>query len=221
MPGALAPPALTWRRERSAAKTTGGLADGRHARRSSQGHPPASASRSRGCSAKRAIAVTMAARRPEKLEAAAEGLADAGSRGPRRPGQLGRGGARSSGSSPSTASATAASTCSSTTPASASRAPVGEIDTKRLDMQLDVNLRSIILFYRECVEMLKAAGAEHGNALVVNTASIAGKRGIAGNSVYSATQARRRRLHGLHEQGAQRSAASSRRRSARRSWTRR
>src|SRR5262249_21286389 len=59
--------------------------------------------------------------------------------------------------------------------------PVGEIRTKWLDKQLDVNLRSIILFYRECVELLKAAGAEHRGALVVNTASIAGKRGIGGN----------------------------------------
>jgi NAD(P)-dependent dehydrogenase (short-subunit alcohol dehydrogenase family) len=67
-------------------------------------------------------------------------------------------------------------------------APAAEIETKRLDLQLDVNLRSVVLFYRECVEMLKAAGAEHGNALVVNTASIVGKRGVAGNAVYSATK---------------------------------
>ncbi len=33
-------------------------------------------------------------------------------------------------------------------------APVGEIETKRLDMQLDINLRSIVLFYRECVPLL-------------------------------------------------------------------
>jgi NAD(P)-dependent dehydrogenase (short-subunit alcohol dehydrogenase family) len=67
-------------------------------------------------------------------------------------------------------------------------APVGDIQTKRLDMQLDVNLRSIVLFYRECVELLTAAGAEHRGALVVNTASIAGKRGAGGNAVYSATK---------------------------------
>ena len=30
-------------------------------------------------------------------------------------------------------------------------APVGEIQTKHLDMQLSINLRSIVLFYRECV----------------------------------------------------------------------
>jgi NAD(P)-dependent dehydrogenase (short-subunit alcohol dehydrogenase family) len=67
-------------------------------------------------------------------------------------------------------------------------APVGEIVTKRLDMQLDINLRSIPLFYRESVAMLKDAAAEHHNALVVNTASIAGKRGVGWNSVYSATK---------------------------------
>ena len=55
-------------------------------------------------------------------------------------------------------------------------------------MQLDLNLRSIILFYRECADLLRAAGAEHKNALVVNTASIAGKSGQPWLSVYSATK---------------------------------
>jgi NAD(P)-dependent dehydrogenase (short-subunit alcohol dehydrogenase family) len=68
-------------------------------------------------------------------------------------------------------------------------APVGEIQTKRLDMQLDVNLRAVVLFYRECVELLRAAAAEHHAALVVNTASISGKAGEAWLSVYSATKA--------------------------------
>src|SRR5690349_9203275 len=67
-------------------------------------------------------------------------------------------------------------------------APVAEIDTKKLDIQLGVNLRSIILFYRECVDLLRATGAEHQRALVVNTASIAGKRGQPWLSVYSATK---------------------------------
>ncbi|MDQ2896663.1 MAG: SDR family oxidoreductase [Actinomycetota bacterium] len=67
-------------------------------------------------------------------------------------------------------------------------APVGEIVTKRLDMQLDVNLRSIVLFYRESVDLLRAAAAEHHNAIVVNTASISGKAGEAWLSVYSATK---------------------------------
>jgi NAD(P)-dependent dehydrogenase (short-subunit alcohol dehydrogenase family) len=65
---------------------------------------------------------------------------------------------------------------------------VGEIETKRLDMQLAINLRSIVIFYRECVGMLREAGAEHHNALVVNTSSISGKRGEGWLSVYSATK---------------------------------
>jgi NAD(P)-dependent dehydrogenase (short-subunit alcohol dehydrogenase family) len=67
-------------------------------------------------------------------------------------------------------------------------AAVGDIQTKYLDMQLGVNLRSIVLFYRECDELLRAAGAEHRSALVVNTSSIAGKSGQAWLSVYSATK---------------------------------
>jgi NAD(P)-dependent dehydrogenase (short-subunit alcohol dehydrogenase family) len=67
-------------------------------------------------------------------------------------------------------------------------ASVAEIDTKKLDIQLATNLRSIILFYRETVELLRAAAAEHGTAQVVNTASIAGKRGQPWLSVYSATK---------------------------------
>ena len=67
-------------------------------------------------------------------------------------------------------------------------APVGEIQTKHLDLMLAVNLRSIVLFYRECAEMLRAAGAEHRNALVVNTASISGKFGQPWLSIYSATK---------------------------------
>jgi NAD(P)-dependent dehydrogenase (short-subunit alcohol dehydrogenase family) len=67
-------------------------------------------------------------------------------------------------------------------------AAVAEIETKRLDMQLDVNLRSYVLFYRECADMLRAAGNEHRNAQVVNTASVAGKSGQAWLSVYAATK---------------------------------
>jgi NAD(P)-dependent dehydrogenase (short-subunit alcohol dehydrogenase family) len=65
---------------------------------------------------------------------------------------------------------------------------IADTETKRLDIQLDVNLRSYVLFYRDCAEMLRAAGAEHRNALVVNTASIAGKSGQGWLSVYSATK---------------------------------
>jgi NAD(P)-dependent dehydrogenase (short-subunit alcohol dehydrogenase family) len=68
-------------------------------------------------------------------------------------------------------------------------APVDELQAKRVDMQLDVNLRALVLFYRECAELLRAAGAEHGNALVVNLSSISGKSGQPWLSVYSATKA--------------------------------
>jgi NAD(P)-dependent dehydrogenase (short-subunit alcohol dehydrogenase family) len=68
-------------------------------------------------------------------------------------------------------------------------AAVAEAITKRVDLQLDVNLRAVILFYRECADLLRAAGAEHRNALVVNTSSISGKSGQAWLSVYSATKA--------------------------------
>jgi NAD(P)-dependent dehydrogenase (short-subunit alcohol dehydrogenase family) len=64
-----------------------------------------------------------------------------------------------------------------------------EHQTKFIDMQLAVNLRAPILFYRECVEMLRAAGAEHQKALVVNMASLAGVSPQAWLSVYSATKA--------------------------------
>jgi NAD(P)-dependent dehydrogenase (short-subunit alcohol dehydrogenase family) len=65
----------------------------------------------------------------------------------------------------------------------------GEITTRKLDIQLATNLRSIPIFYRECLDLLGVAGAEHGNALVVNLSSIAGKQGEAWLSVYSATKA--------------------------------
>ena len=66
--------------------------------------------------------------------------------------------------------------------------PVADLSTKKVDIQLNTNIRSIFLFYREAVDLLRAAGAEHRNALVVNTSSISGKRGEAWLSVYSATK---------------------------------
>jgi short-subunit dehydrogenase len=65
----------------------------------------------------------------------------------------------------------------------------GEHQTKFVDMQLGVNVRAIVIFYRECLEMLRAAGGEHRNALVVNMASIAGKSPAPWLSVYAATKA--------------------------------
>ncbi len=65
---------------------------------------------------------------------------------------------------------------------------VADAETKKLDMQLDVNLRAVYLTARECIPMLKQAGAEHGKALMANTASIAGKYGQGWLAAYSATK---------------------------------
>jgi NAD(P)-dependent dehydrogenase (short-subunit alcohol dehydrogenase family) len=67
--------------------------------------------------------------------------------------------------------------------------PIEEHETKRLDMQLGVNLRGVYLMTRECIPMLKQAGAEHGRALIVNMSSIAGKYGQGWLAAYSATKA--------------------------------
>ncbi|MEA2472872.1 MAG: hypothetical protein QOE06_787 [Thermoleophilaceae bacterium] len=66
--------------------------------------------------------------------------------------------------------------------------PIADQKTKHLDMQLSVNLRGVYLTLRECIPLLKEAGAEHGKALVVNTASIAGKFGQPWLATYSATK---------------------------------
>jgi short-subunit dehydrogenase len=68
------------------------------------------------------------------------------------------------------------------------RGPIGEFATKHMDLQLALNLRSVMLSYRENLGLLRAAGAEHGNALVVNMSAVAGKQGEADLSVYSATK---------------------------------
>jgi NAD(P)-dependent dehydrogenase (short-subunit alcohol dehydrogenase family) len=66
---------------------------------------------------------------------------------------------------------------------------IEEAETKKVDMQLDVNLRAVYLTTRECIPLLKEAGAEHGKALIVNTSSIAGKFGQGWLAAYSATKA--------------------------------
>jgi NAD(P)-dependent dehydrogenase (short-subunit alcohol dehydrogenase family) len=68
-------------------------------------------------------------------------------------------------------------------------AAMAEVETKFLDMQLAVNLRSIILGTREGLPLLRKAGAEHRKALIVNTASIAGKSGQPWLAIYGATKA--------------------------------
>src|SRR4051812_34412836 len=65
-------------------------------------------------------------------------------------------------------------------------APLEQIQTQHQDMQLAVNLRALILATGEGLPMLREVGAEHGKALIVNTASIAGKGGQAWLSIYAA-----------------------------------
>ncbi len=132
-------------------------------------------------------ALTVAARRPEKLEAAADGLRAQGYEVQHVAGNLGD-----------------EDTINSVVDAHRERygrldvlvnnAGVGmgeladELTTKKVDIQLSTNLRAIFLFYRAALPMLRAAGEEHRNALVVNTASISGIRGEAWLGVYSATK---------------------------------
>jgi NAD(P)-dependent dehydrogenase (short-subunit alcohol dehydrogenase family) len=131
--------------------------------------------------------VTVAARRPEKLEAAADGLRAQGHDVQHIAGNLGD-----------------EETIAGVVKAHEERfgrcdvlvnnAGVGmgetvdELSTKKIDIQLATNLRSIFLFYREALPMLRRAGEEHRSALVVNTSSISGIRGEAWLSVYSATK---------------------------------
>jgi NAD(P)-dependent dehydrogenase (short-subunit alcohol dehydrogenase family) len=132
--------------------------------------------------------LTVSARRPEKLEEAVKGLTDAGIEAQAAPANM----ADEDGIKQVVA---------------AHRDKYGRLDvlinnagvgigsaiadaeTKKLDMQLDVNLRAVYLTLRECIPMLKEAGAEHRRALVVNTASIAGVRHQAWLAAYSATKA--------------------------------
>lgn len=62
------------------------------------------------------------------------------------------------------------------------------METKKLDLQLEVNLRAVYLTARESIPLLKEAGRD-GGALMVNTASIAGKRPQGFLAAYSATKA--------------------------------
>ena len=67
--------------------------------------------------------------------------------------------------------------------------PIAAHETRKLDMQLAVNLRAVYLTTREALPLLQQAGAEHRKALIANTASIAGKSGQGWLAAYSATKA--------------------------------
>jgi NAD(P)-dependent dehydrogenase (short-subunit alcohol dehydrogenase family) len=131
--------------------------------------------------------LTVAARRPDKLEEAAQTLRDEGLEVQAIPGNLGD-----------------EETIKSVVQAHKDKygrmdvlvnnagvgigGPIAEHPTKMLDMQLNVNLRGVYIVLRESIPMLKEAGAEHRKALVVNTASISGKHGEGWLAAYSATK---------------------------------
>jgi NAD(P)-dependent dehydrogenase (short-subunit alcohol dehydrogenase family) len=64
-----------------------------------------------------------------------------------------------------------------------------EHQTRFIDMQLEVNVRAMILFYREAIPLLTTAAEESGQSHVINLSSIGGKSGQPWLSVYSATKA--------------------------------
>lgn len=67
--------------------------------------------------------------------------------------------------------------------------PIDQIQAKHFDLQVAVNLRALVVATRESIGMLKKAGDEHGKALVVNLASVAGIDSPPWLSVYGATKA--------------------------------
>jgi NAD(P)-dependent dehydrogenase (short-subunit alcohol dehydrogenase family) len=71
--------------------------------------------------------------------------------------------------------------------------PIGALTAKHFDLQFDTNVRAAFLYYRECVELLKAA-AERGKSVVVNTSSITALSPQPWLSAYSATKAAVRSL---------------------------
>ncbi len=67
--------------------------------------------------------------------------------------------------------------------------PIGNLTAKHFDLQFDTNVRAAFLYYREALDLLRAAAAERGVARVVNTSSITAISPQPWLSAYSATKA--------------------------------
>jgi NAD(P)-dependent dehydrogenase (short-subunit alcohol dehydrogenase family) len=64
-----------------------------------------------------------------------------------------------------------------------------EHQTKFVSMMLELNVRAVILFYREAIPLLKASAEQTGQSHVINLSSLGGKSGQPWLSAYSATKA--------------------------------
>lgn len=71
----------------------------------------------------------------------------------------------------------------------ATEAPIEDMPERRIDLQLDVNFRAVVSAYRAALPLLRAAAQEHHNALVVNTASISARIPEPCLSIYAASKA--------------------------------
>jgi 3-oxoacyl-[acyl-carrier protein] reductase len=67
--------------------------------------------------------------------------------------------------------------------------PVEAIRDSEVELEFGVNLRAVILMYRAALPQLRVAAAESGNVIVINNASLGGKRPVAIASSYSAMKA--------------------------------
>jgi NAD(P)-dependent dehydrogenase (short-subunit alcohol dehydrogenase family) len=64
-----------------------------------------------------------------------------------------------------------------------------DLPTERIDNELRINLRSVIVLVRECLPSLIAAGRDHGKAIVVSVSSEAADGGLENFSPYAASKA--------------------------------
>lgn len=138
--------------------------------------------------AEEGYALTLSARRPDKLEAAAQSLRDAGATVDTIAANL---------SDPEQAGVLVA--------AHEQRygrldvlvqsagigfyGPIGDQPAKSLDLELSINLRTPFLLLQAALPLLVKAGAEHGKALAANISSYNGVHPAAKLASYSATKA--------------------------------